>query len=88
MLTQRMERGYNQFNMGHVSIICKKDFIMSDETLVVISKVKNYIRTQAQMNTASNVGDKLSDILRALCDSAIESARKNGRKTVMDKDFE
>jgi len=61
---------------------------MSDEILVVTSKLKNYIKTQAQMNTASNVGAKLSGMVRTLCDAAIDSARKDKRKTVMDKDFE
>ncbi len=40
------------------------------------------------MNTASSVGLKLSAIVHTLCDAAIESTRKDKRKTVMDKDFE
>lgn len=57
------------------------------EVLVVISKLKNYIRAQSGMNTAGSVAGALSDHLRLLCDRAIENARKDGRKTVMDRDI-
>jgi hypothetical protein len=57
------------------------------EVLVVISKVKNYIRAKAGMNSAGSVAEALSDHVRRLCDDAIENARKDGRKTVMDRDF-
>ncbi|MEE8429165.1 MAG: hypothetical protein V3S33_06655, partial [Gammaproteobacteria bacterium] len=55
--------------------------------LVVVSKLKNYIRSIAGMNTSGNVGPALSDMIRQLCDGAIENARKDGRKTIMDRDF-
>lgn len=58
------------------------------EVLVVVSKVKTYIRDASQMNTSGGVATKLSDVVRRLCDRAIENARKDGRKTVMDRDFE
>ena len=62
---------------------------MSDsEVLVVISKLKTYIRSKADMNTAGNVAPKLSAVVRSLCDQAIEKARADGRKTVMDRDFD
>ncbi len=57
------------------------------EILVVASKVKNYVRAQSDMNTSSAVMDMLSDKIRALCDQAIENARRDGRKTVKDRDF-
>ncbi len=57
------------------------------EVLVVVSKLKNYIRDKSEMNTAGSVAPKVSEIIRRLCDHAIESARKDGRKTVMEKDF-
>lgn len=62
---------------------------MSDdnEVLLVVSKLKNYIRKQSDMNTSGNVAPALSDIVRKLCDDAIENAKKDGRKTVMDRDF-
>jgi len=58
------------------------------EVLVVISKLKNYIReSSGGFNTAGSVAPRLSDIIRDLCDGAVENARKDGRKTVMDRDF-
>ncbi len=58
------------------------------DVLVVVSKLKAYIKSKADMNTSGNVTDKLSGIIRGLCDQAIEKARQDGRKTVMDRDFE
>lgn len=40
------------------------------------------------MNTSGGVMDVLSDYVRVLCDRAIDNARADGRKTVMDRDFE
>lgn len=57
------------------------------ETLVVISKLKKHIRSVSGMNTAGNVASALSDMIRNLCDQAIEKAKADGRKTVMDRDF-
>lgn len=57
------------------------------EVLVVASKLKNYIREKAGMNTSAAVMEALSDRIRTLCDQAIERARSEGRKTVMDRDF-
>lgn len=58
------------------------------EILVVASKLKDYIRIKSEMNTSASVMSILSDILRELCDQAIDRARADGRKTVMDRDFE
>lgn len=61
---------------------------MSDkDVLVVVSKLKNHIRSVSGMNTSANVAPALSDIIRRLCGEAIEKARSDGRKTVMDRDF-
>jgi histone H3/H4 len=57
------------------------------EILVVVSKMKNYVRERAEMNTSDSVMNLLSDRLRRLCDRAIEKARADGRKTIMDRDF-
>ncbi len=59
----------------------------SQEILVIVSKVKNYIRTRAGLNTAGNVAPVLSNAVRQMCNLAIESARNDDRKTVMDRDF-
>jgi histone H3/H4 len=57
------------------------------ETLIVASKLKNYIRAKSGMNTSGAVIEVLSTKVRALCDQAIEAAKRDGRKTVMDRDF-
>jgi histone H3/H4 len=57
------------------------------EVLVVASKVKGYIRAKSGMNTSAAVMDILSQRVRQLADQAIENANREGRKTVMDRDF-
>jgi histone H3/H4 len=59
----------------------------TEEVLVVAAKVKKYIKEKSEMNTAGNVPEVLSVRVRELCDAAIEAARKDGRKTVKDRDF-
>lgn len=61
---------------------------LESEILVVVSKLKEYIRRRSEMNTSDSVSQALSNRIRRLCDKAIESARGEGRKTVMDRDFE
>jgi histone H3/H4 len=62
---------------------------MSDnEVLVVASKVKNYIKAKGDMKTSASVLEVLSDRLRSMCDQAVETARSDGRKTVLDRDFQ
>ena len=61
---------------------------MSDnEVLVVASKIKAYIKDNGDMKTSAGVLAALSERLRTMCDQAIESARSDGRKTVLDRDF-
>jgi histone H3/H4 len=57
------------------------------EVLVVASKVKSYIKDKSQMNTSGAVPEELSKRLAALLDKAIENAKADGRKTVMDRDI-
>ena len=57
------------------------------DSLVVASKLKAYIRSKSQMNTSGSVVQVLSDKLRMMCDQAMEHAKSEGRKTVMDRDF-
>lgn len=59
----------------------------SREVLVIASRLKDYIQARSGMNTSAGVMDVLSDHLRVICDRAIEQARTEGRKTVMDRDL-
>jgi histone H3/H4 len=58
------------------------------EILIVASKLKQYIKDKYDMNTAGNVMEALSRDVRRLTDRAVEKARSEGRKTVMDRDYE
>ncbi len=57
------------------------------DVLIVVSKLKSYVRARSGMNTSDGVIDILSDKVRELCDAAIEKAAQAGRKTVLDRDF-
>jgi histone H3/H4 len=58
------------------------------DVLVVVSKLKKYIKARAGMNTAEDVLDVLSDQIRQICNRAITHAAEDGRKTVKGRDFE
>ena len=58
------------------------------EILVVVSKVKKYIKEEAGMNTSGTAMESLTKIVERECAKAIEHARQDGRKTVMDRNFE
>ena len=57
------------------------------DVLIIASKLKQYVRARSGMNTSDSVMDILSRRVRAMCDDAIQRAREDGRKTVMDRDF-
>jgi histone H3/H4 len=57
------------------------------ETLIVVSKLKKYIKEESGLNTSSNLMDALSERIRGICKTAIENAKSDGRKTVMDRDL-
>lgn len=60
---------------------------MENEVLVVVSKMKQYIKDVSDMNTAEDVNRIISQMIRVHLDRAIENARSDGRKTVMARDF-
>ena len=57
------------------------------DVLIIASRLKDYIQARADMNTSANVMDVLSDHIRVIADRAIDQARAEGRKTVMDRDL-
>lgn len=57
------------------------------DVLVVVSKLKKYIKARSGFNTSDTVTPVISEFIRKLCDAAIRTAGKDGRKTVMDRDF-
>ncbi|MBK7960170.1 MAG: hypothetical protein IPK04_02450 [Bdellovibrionales bacterium] len=58
------------------------------EVLIIASRLKDYIVARSEYNTSASVMDVLSEYVRILCDRAIENARTEGRKTVLDRDFD
>jgi hypothetical protein len=57
------------------------------EILIVVSKLKAYVKARSGMNTSDSVIEVLSDRVRALCNEAIRSAARDDRKTILDRDF-
>jgi histone H3/H4 len=57
------------------------------EHLVVASKIKKTIRDKAGMNTSLSAFEALTRIVEEEIQHAIENAKRNNRKTVMDRDF-
>lgn len=60
---------------------------LPQDVLIVVSKLKNYVKAKSSMNTSGDVADELSKYVRILVNQAIDNAREDGRKTVMAKDF-
>ena len=56
------------------------------EILVVVSRLKAYVRRSAGYNTSDSVLPILSDAIRRICDEAIRNARRAERGTVLDRD--
>jgi hypothetical protein len=61
---------------------------LPEDVLVVVSKLKAYVKARGGMNTSDGVTEVLSRHLRSLCNQAIAHAAADNRKTVMDRDFE
>ncbi len=59
---------------------------MAKETLVVVSKIKEYVKEKG-MQTSETAVDALSDAVRELLDKAVARAKDNGRQTVKDRDI-
>ena len=57
------------------------------DTLIVVSKLKAYVKAKSGMNTSGDVADGLSQFVRVLVNMAIDEAHKEGRKTLMARDF-
>jgi histone H3/H4 len=52
-----------------------------------VSKLKNYVKAKSGMNTSGDVPDELSNFVRAIVNRAVDEAHKEGRKTLMARDF-
>lgn len=59
---------------------------MSEETLIVVSKVKDYIKAKG-CQTAGDAIPALSKEVQKVIDKAIERVKANGRQTVKPQDL-
>ena len=57
------------------------------KTLVVVSKVKKFVRELSGMNTGADAIAVLSEKVAQASRRAIENARTDGRKTLKGRDF-
>ena len=60
--------------------------VTEKDMLIVVSKMKKYIKDRSGFNCGDSVADVLSDHVRAICDEAIRAAGQDERKTVLDRD--
>jgi hypothetical protein len=58
-----------------------------EEVLIIASRLKDFVRDEAQFNTSADVMEALSEIVRDHTRDAITRARAEGRKTLMGRDF-
>jgi hypothetical protein len=58
------------------------------DVLIVMSKIKTYVKAHSSLRTSDGVSDPLSDHLRTVCEAAIISAKANERGTVLARDIE
>ncbi len=61
--------------------------VTDKDVLVVVSKLKKYIKDRSGFNCSDGIVDALSDHVRLLCDDAIRNAARDERKTVLDRDI-
>ena len=70
-----------------IAPVKRRDPSLPKETLVVSKALKAYIKAAGGLRTSDAVMDVLSEKLRDMCDRAIDRAKDDERKTVLDRDF-
>jgi len=70
-----------------IAPVQRRDPSLPKDPLVVTKALKEYIRAAGDLRTSDGVTELLSEKLRDLCDRAIDRAKQDGRKTVLDRDF-
>lgn len=59
----------------------------TDEILVVVSKLKSFVKESSGLNTSADVFPVLSDLIRKACLDASRNSHADERKTLMARDF-
>ncbi len=57
------------------------------DVLVVVSKLKSYIKETHGLNTAGEVPAVITKAVKLITEQAVVNAKKDGRKTLMERDF-
>ncbi len=70
-----------------IAPVKQRDPSLPKDVLVVAKALKEYIRAASDLRTSDAVMEVLSEKLRDMCDRAIDRAKDDGRKTVLDRDF-
>lgn len=65
----------------------KKKTPKKTERLIKKSLVQDYIKSKGDFRVSADSFDVLSDLVKDLCDEAIERAELNRRKTIQVQDF-
>ncbi|MEO8699943.1 MAG: hypothetical protein ABI867_07860 [Kofleriaceae bacterium] len=61
--------------------------IVDRDILIVVSKLKKYIKDRSGFNCSDAIVDVLSDHVRVICDDSIRAAARDERKTVLERDI-
>jgi histone H3/H4 len=61
---------------------------MAADVLVVASKVRKLIKDNGGFNTSGETFSALSEVVKEVCEVAIQKAESDKRKTVMARDVE
>ena len=80
-------KGRKIFAKSKLTPPSNKQVSQGGDVLVIASRFKEFISEQSEFNTSGNVMNAISDHLRHVAMQAIDNARENGRKTVMEQDF-
>ncbi|PRP94059.1 hypothetical protein ENSA5_41710 [Enhygromyxa salina] len=70
-----------------IAPVKRRDPSLPRDALVVTKAFKAYVRAAGGLNTSDAVIEVLSEKLRDWADRAIDRAKEDGRKTVLDRDF-
>ena len=64
-----------------------KEKSQKSELLIKKSLVQDYIKSKSDYKISPEIFEILSDLIKDLCEEAIERARLNGRKTIQKQDI-
>ena len=84
---QETPKGRRIIPKQKLSTPSNKQVSKGGDVLVIASRFKEFINSQSEFNTSASVMNVISDHLRHIAMQAIDNAREDGRKTVMEQDL-